>query len=89
MLFVNRDYVVGIVFGFEINHQGRISIHAQRRCCKRCSLKTMRGVFAQHAPWGQRRIRKMIRLCVKELLNAIRVFEAAKHTQFGGSEAHV
>jgi len=43
---VNRDHVIGIVLGFEIEDQRRISVSPQRSGRQSRALEAMRGVFS-------------------------------------------
>src|SRR5579871_2998502 len=85
-LFVNRDDVVGVEYGFEIQYERGIAVGAQSRRGQHRSFKTVRRVFTQHKARRKRGVGQMIRHVIKKTLDSIRSFQAAELAKFGGSE---
>src|SRR5205807_4581413 len=50
-LLVNRDDMIGVMLGFEVNHERGKTQHAKRRRREDRGLETMRRALAQDAPW--------------------------------------
>jgi hypothetical protein len=72
VLAKDRDHVVGVVLGFKIEQQRRISVGAQRRRGKDGAFEAVRGLLGQHSPRRPRRIRKVIGSIVEKFLDAVR-----------------
>jgi hypothetical protein len=68
--------MVGVMLGFEIDHQWPISIHAQSGSSKGCAFETVRGVFVQNTSWAPGSIREMVGLIVEKPLDTVRIFQA-------------
>jgi hypothetical protein len=74
---INRNHVVGIVLGFEIKNQRRISNNAQSSRRKQRSLITMGSIFPKHSPRRPGTIGKVIWHVIQSLLDSMRSFETA------------
>src|SRR5262249_31069233 len=86
---VNRDYMVGIVFGFEIKNEWRKAIGAQRGGGEDRSFQAVSRIFSQHPPRRPRGVGQVIWNVVEKTLDAVRRLQAAEPAQFRCSEAGV
>jgi len=86
---INGDHVVGVMFGFQIEDQRRVSVGAESSGGERRPFKAMGSVLLQDPPGRPCGICQVIGHVVKEALNSMRTLEAAKFAKFGGSEAVV
>src|SRR3984893_764520 len=84
---VHGNHVVGIVLGFQIENQRRISDDAQRRRRKQSPLVAMRSVLTQHASRRPCAIRKVVRPRGKQALKSVRSLQATYLAEFGGGES--
>src|SRR5262249_54090937 len=73
----------------KIDDERRESICSQRGRAKDRALETMRSIFREDLARRPGRVCKVIRHGVKQLLNAVRIFQAAQLAQFLRSEAEV
>src|SRR5579863_6330117 len=83
---VNSYYVVGVLFGLEIDDQRRISVGSQGRSGEGCSFEAVRSVFAQDAAGGPCSVSQVVGHVVQKALDSVRGFQAAQLAQFGGGE---
>jgi hypothetical protein len=50
--FEDRNHVIGIVIGLEIEQERRMTQDAERSGSENCTLQAMRGLLAQDQAWG-------------------------------------
>ncbi len=84
---IDGNDVVGVAHYFQVHHQRRISVGAQRGGSQHGAFKTMRGVFPQHSARRPRGVGKVVGHGVQKFLDAVRIFQTAQLAQFFGREA--
>jgi hypothetical protein len=87
VLFEDGDDVVGVVMGFKIDDQCGVAVGTKGGGGEESAFETMGRILAQDAAGRPGSVSEMVRLAIKVALDSERVFEAAKLTEFGGSEA--
>jgi hypothetical protein len=85
--FEDRDDVIGVVLGFEVEKEWRKTQHAERRCREDRRLEAMRGALSQDSPRRPRGRANVVRHAVEELLNTERRLGGAERSQLRGGEA--
>ena len=84
---VDRNHMVRILLGFEIEDQGRISDGAQRSRSKDGAFKTMGSEFAQHAPRRPGGVGQVVRHIVEVALDPVRIAKSAQLAELSRREA--
>src|SRR2546427_3102718 len=79
-LLEDRDDVIGVMLGFEVNDERGETQYAERRRPEDRGLETVRRPLAQDAPWRPRRRRQVIGHVVEKSLHAVRRLERAQRS---------
>ncbi len=75
---VDGDDVVSVVFGFEVEDQGRVAVGSEGGGGQGGSLEAVRGVFLQDAARGPGGVGEVVGHVVEEALDAVWGFQAAE-----------
>src|SRR5690349_22498215 len=80
----NRDHVICIVIGFEIEQKWRITQDTECSGGEDCALQAMRSLLAQDYARGPGCSSKMVGELIKETLHADRILESTELAELGG-----
>ncbi len=75
--------MIGIVLGFEIENQWRVSDDAQSRRRKQRSLVAMRSILAQYSSRRPGAVGQVIGHGIQQTLNAVRSLQDPQLSEFG------
>ena len=83
----DRDDVIGVMFGFEVEEERGITQRPERSRREYCGLKAVRCALAQDSPRRPCGRAEVVRHVVEELLNTVRGLERAERSQLRRVEA--
>ena len=83
---IDGDDVIGVVFGFEVEDQRRVSVGAEGGRGEGCAFETVGSVLFEDAARGPGGVGEVVRHVVEESLDTVGSFQAAQFAEFGGGE---
>jgi hypothetical protein len=89
LLSKDSDHVIGVVVGFKIEQQRRISIHTQSGRREDCSFQAMRCLLGQYLAWRPGRVFQVVGHVVEKFLDAVGILQGSQFAQLSGSETEV